>query len=98
MVQELKFSSFFFFFFSFFFKCFSSNAQICFQINFLSKDKLEATEDVNKLKIHVDEKEKELEATREVATREIDDLKTRLSFANKLVFKLKLQSLLFVSL
>ena len=59
---------------------------------------MEATEDVNKLKIHVDEKEKELEATREVATREIDDLKTRLSFANKLVFKLKLQSLLFVSL
>ena len=59
---------------------------------------MEATEDVNKLKIHVDEKEKVLEATREVATREIDDLKTRLSFANKLVFKLKLQSLLFVSL
>ena len=92
----------FFFLSKFFFLLFRYNSfkivQICFQINFLSKDKLEATEDVNKLKIHVDEKEKELEATREVATREIDDLKTRLSFANKLVFKLKLQSLLFVSL
>lgn len=50
------------------------------------KGKLEAMEDYNKLKVHVDEKEKELEATREVATREIDELKTKLSFANKLVF------------
>ena len=47
------------------------------------QSKESATEEYNKLKSHVEDKEKELEATREVATREIEDLKTKLSYANK---------------
>ena len=44
---------------------------------------LETTEEYEKLKSHIENKEKELAATREVATREIEELKTSLSFANK---------------
>ena len=47
------------------------------------QSKASATEEYEKLRKLVKDKEEELNATREVATREIEELKTRLSFANK---------------
>lgn len=42
-------------------------------------------DEYKKLKVLVDEKDKELSDTREVASREIEELRVRLSYANKWV-------------